>query len=167
MKTAKKFAGVNTNVQIGSITLHVQTENFPRDLLLITSVYLDGACIHSVKWSYANHVGKPSFELKLQKAVELQQKNVVQRVPEIWAAYIAPKFPEPPITQIRSIRPSAVGSVELSEAVRDRIDQLYILAMRVRKSSPETAVLIWHEVLTLNPNHQLTIQKLKLLEIAA
>jgi len=167
MKTAKKFAGVNTNVQIGSITLHVQTENFPRDLLLITNVYFDGTCIHSVKWSYADHVGKPSFEARLQKAAELQQRTVVKRVPEIWAEHIAPKFPDPPITQIRSIRPPAVEPVELSETVRDRIDRLFILAMRVRKHNLRTAELIWHEILDIDPNHQLTLLKLGLLSIAA
>lgn len=150
MEAAKKFAGVNTNVQIGSITLHVQTENFPRDLLLITNVYLGGACIHSVKWSYASHVGKDQFEAKLQKAAELQQKNVVQRAPQIWAA-----------------RFTAVKLVELDEAVRDRIDRLFILAMRVRKTNLQVAELIWYEILSLNPSHRPTLLKLGLLSIAA
>ena len=152
-----KFAGVNTNVQIGPVTLHVQTENFPRDLLLITNVYLDGACIHSVKWSYADHVGKAQFEAKLQKAAELQQRNVIKAVPGIWAERNAPKPPPS----------SGFYPRTLSESVLDHIDRLYLLAMKVRKYSPETAVMIWEEILTLNPDHQLTLQKLSLFNLAA
>jgi hypothetical protein len=39
--------------------------------------------------------------------------------------------------------------------------------MKVRKYSPETAVMIWEEILTLNPDHQLTLQKLSLFNLAA
>jgi hypothetical protein len=164
METQKRFAGVNTNVQIGAVTLHVQTENFPLKSMLITNVYFEGTCIHSVKWSYSDHVGKAQFETKLQKAAELQQRGVVQRVPEIWAARNAPQLTEnsvseSPISEVRATN----SQVELPEAVLERIDHLYLLAMRLMKSNPKAAEMTLWEILSLNPNHKLTQLKLGLL----
>lgn len=159
METQKTFAGVNTNVQVGQVTLHVQTESFPLNSMLITNVYLLGTCIHSVKWSYASHLDKVRFESKLQKAAELQQKSVVQRIPEIWAERNAQQLSESPTTEVQA--------GEISEEVRDHIDRLFLLAARAKKTNPQVAKMIFQEILAINPHHQLTIKKLSLLSIAA
>jgi hypothetical protein len=154
MENPKVFAGINTNVQVGTANLHVQTENFPLKFLLITNVYFGGACIYSVKWDYSQHVNKRGFEEKLHKAAEIQQRSVVKIVPDIWE-----KHDRAPVVGGRE--------VELSPEILDRIDRLFILAMKLRRFSPNTAKVVFLEILDLNPNHQLTLSKLSLLSFAA
>lgn len=87
--------GFNTDVQVGALVLHVQTEDRgKRNPVLDTTVYAGGRVLHRRKRSYAEHLNDPDFNDEvLRKWLEEQHRTVID---ELRSGALAVAMPEPP-----------------------------------------------------------------------
>lgn len=70
--------GFNTDVKVGDIVYHLQSEARKGDLLLETQVFLKGQCIGKCMTSYADQASDPSFtDEKIHELLKAQHKQMV------------------------------------------------------------------------------------------
>ncbi len=98
--------GFNTDIQVGSLVLHVQTEDRgKRNPMLDTTVYAGGRVLHRRKRSYAEHLNDPDFNDEvLRKWLEEQHRTVID---ELRSGALAVSMPEPPPPPAPEQRPPA------------------------------------------------------------
>ncbi|MFA5202861.1 MAG: hypothetical protein WC708_00395 [Lentisphaeria bacterium] len=146
------FTGLTNIVQIGDISVHIQTEYLKEKMLLITVINRSGRCINRTERNCAEHVDKPDFYVKLAKVAQAQQHLVMRRVNEIWADYLKKQSISPP--------PSS------SDVTAKRVTYLLDLGLRVydipnhdesvsSESARNLARTIWLEALELDPENRL------------
>jgi hypothetical protein len=138
------LVGLNSNVTVGEVVIHVQTEDFAAKCLLVTNVLVDGHCIRRIERNYAEHVMKAGFASKLCKVAKAQQEATVQRVPEIWADHVN-QTPE---------RQFNVRIADQQLVLLARVTWLFELGLRLREVNPEIAELTWRELLEIDPTHR-------------
>lgn len=74
--------GFNTDIQVGDLVLHVQTEDRgKRNPVLDTTVYVGGRVLHRRKRNYAEHLNDPGFNDEvLGKWLEEQHRCVIEEL---------------------------------------------------------------------------------------
>jgi hypothetical protein len=87
--------GFNTDIQIGGLVLHVQTEDRgKRNPVLETTVYDGGRVLHQRKRNYAEHLSDADFGDDLIKQwLEEQHRSVIE---ELRSGTLAVALPAPP-----------------------------------------------------------------------
>lgn len=87
--------GFNTDIQVGDLALHVQTEDRgKRSPVLDTTVYAGGRVLHRRKRSYAENLNDPAFnEDVLRKWLEEQHRTVIE---ELRSGALEVSLPAPP-----------------------------------------------------------------------
>lgn len=90
--------GFNTDIQVGDLVLHVQTEDRgKRNPVLDTTVYAGGRVLHRRKRSYAEHLGDPNFSDEvLRKWLEEQHRAVIEELRSGALVVAVPAPPPPP-----------------------------------------------------------------------
>lgn len=147
------FTGLTDIVNIGDISIHVQTEYLKDKTLLITVVNLSGRCIHRTERNCAEHVGKPDFYIRLSRVAQAQQCSVVQRIHGIWTNYL----------KKQSIRPP---NKESSDIITKRVLYLLDLGLKIYQiqchgdpvlieAARISARATWLEALELDPENRL------------
>jgi len=75
------LSGFNHNIKFRGKTYHVQTEDGGRKNPVIkTHVFLGGAILDSVQWSYEDILGKPSWQEVLKKRMKVQHLEEIRRL---------------------------------------------------------------------------------------
>ena len=70
--------GFNTDVKLGDVVYHVQSEARQADLLLQTLVFLQGQCVGKRAFSYAQQASEPDFsEQAIHELLKGQHKTVI------------------------------------------------------------------------------------------
>ncbi len=73
--------GFNTNVPYRGRLYHVQTEdNGPRNPVIVTLLYYQGAILASKKTSYAHLLEEPQCEEKVQALMKAQHKGMIKEL---------------------------------------------------------------------------------------
>ncbi len=73
--------GFNTDVKVGDVIYHVQSEARQADLQLQTMVFVRGHCIGKHAASYAAHAGQPGFSNeRIHELLKEQHRSVLQSV---------------------------------------------------------------------------------------
>lgn len=87
--------GFNTDIQVGELVLHVQTEDRgKRNPVLDTTVYAGGRVLHRRKRSYAENLSDPNFNDEvLRKWLEDQHRTVIE---ELRSGALVISIPVPP-----------------------------------------------------------------------
>ena len=87
--------GFNTDIQLGDVTLHVQTEDRgKRNPVLDTTVYAGGRVLYRRKSSYAEHLNDEGFGDELiKKWLEEQHRTVIE---ELRSGILKVELPAPP-----------------------------------------------------------------------
>ena len=89
--------GFNTDVQVGGLVLHVQTEDRgKRNPVLDTTVYAGGRVLHQRKRSYVENLNDPNFNDEvLRKWLEEQHRTVIEEL-RSGALVVSIPAPTPP-----------------------------------------------------------------------
>jgi hypothetical protein len=140
IERAVGLIGLNNNVTIDGVVVHIQTEDFATRFLLVTNVLVDGCCIHKVERNYAEHVTKVDFTSKLCRVAKAQHDATVQRVPEIWADYLEHK--------------PNIRIADLQLTLLARVTWLFELGLKLCDLDPEAAEMTWRELLAIEPKHR-------------
>src|SRR6185437_4107389 len=73
--------GFNTDVKVGDVVYHVQSEARQRDMLLQTMVFLKGQCVGKRAVSYAQKSAEPDFsEQAMHEFLKSQHKAVLEAI---------------------------------------------------------------------------------------
>jgi hypothetical protein len=73
--------GFNTDVKVGDVVYHVQSEARQRDMLLQTMVFLKGQCVGKRAVSYAQKSAEPGFsEQAMHEFLKSQHKAVLEAI---------------------------------------------------------------------------------------
>ncbi|NDQ56603.1 MAG: DUF4198 domain-containing protein [Acidipila sp.] len=91
--------GFNTDVQLGGLALHVQTEDRgKRNPVIDTTVYAGGRVLHRRIRKYAEHLNDPSFnDDVLRQWLEEQHRTVIE---ELRSGVLVVPLPSPPTSQV-------------------------------------------------------------------
>jgi hypothetical protein len=89
--------GFNTDIQVGDLVLHVQTEDRgKRNPVLDTTVYAAGRVLHQRKRNYAENLDDPNFNDEvLRKWLEDQHRTVIEEL-RSGALVVSIPAPKPP-----------------------------------------------------------------------
>lgn len=147
------FTGLTDIVNIGDVSVHIQTEYLKDKTLLITIVNRSGRCIHRAERNCSKHVEKPDFYIKLAQVAQAQQRSIVQRIQEIWAEYL----------KKQSIRPPTNGP---SNPIAERVSYLLDLGFKIyqiatidesvsMETAKDSAKITWLEALELDPENRM------------
>lgn len=101
--------GFNTDIRVGDLVLHVQTEDRgKRNPVLDTTVYAGGRVLHRRKRSYAENLNDPGFNDELlRKWVEEQHRTVIE---ELRSGALVLSLPAPPPPAVGPASPPATSS---------------------------------------------------------
>jgi hypothetical protein len=134
------FTGLTDVVEIGDISVHIQTEFLKDKTSLVTIVNRSGRCIHRTERDCTKHANKPDFHRKLARVARAQQCSIVQRIREIWTNYLKKQSISPP-----------------PNAITQRVSFLLDLGLRIYDigNSKESARATWLEALELDPENRL------------
>lgn len=125
-------SGFNTDIQMGSQTFHVQTEDRgPASSLIDTAIYLMGMVIHRRSTSYESIAKSPEFTAEaLKHRVEEQHRAVIQELrSNMFEAEIAKSVEDAkrgPGIQVRLLNPKSwlsSGKVALELEILRRADR--------------------------------------------
>ena len=73
--------GFNTDVKVGDVVYHVQSEARQRDMLLQTMVFMKGQCVGKRAVSYAQKSAEPGFsEQAMHEFLKSQHKAVLEAI---------------------------------------------------------------------------------------
>ncbi len=73
--------GFNTDVKLGEVVYHVQSEARQADMLLQTLVFVKGQCVAKKTVSYAQKTAEPNFsEDAMHELLKGQHKNVIEAI---------------------------------------------------------------------------------------
>ena len=96
--------GFNTDIKVGDIVYHLQSEARKGDLLLETQVFLKGQCIGKRMTSYADQASDPSFtDEKIHELLKAQHKQMVDAAR---ANHVASMFT--PVSEIQDVEGSGL-----------------------------------------------------------
>lgn len=146
------FTGLTDIVQIGDISVHIQTEYLKEKMLLITVINRSGRCISRTERNCAEHVNKPDFYTKLSKVAQAQQRSIVQRVNEIWAGYLKKQSISPPPSPSDMTAKRVICLLDLGLRAYDIPKHDESMSQESAKS---LARAIWLEALELDPENRL------------
>jgi len=75
------LSGFNHNIKFRGKMYHVQTEDGGRaNPVIKTHVFMGGVILDSVQWSYADILGKPSWQDSLKKRMKAQHLEEIRRL---------------------------------------------------------------------------------------
>ena len=102
--------GFNTDIQVGDLVLHVQTEDRgKRNPVLDTTVYVAGRVLHRRKRNYSEHLNDPGFNDEvLGKWLEEQHRTVIE---ELRSGVLVVSLPAPPPAPAAPTPPPAAAPV--------------------------------------------------------
>jgi hypothetical protein len=134
------FTGLTDIIEIGDISVHIQTEYLKDKMSLITIVNRSGRCIHRFERDCAKHANKPGFLSKLAMVARAQQGSIIRRIREIWTDYLKKQSISPP-----------------PNAITQRVSFLLDLGLKIYHigNSKESARATWLEALELDPENRL------------
>src|SRR4051812_33768104 len=73
--------GFNTDVKLGDVVYHVQSEARQNDLLLQTMVFVKGQCVGKQAFSYAHEISHPGFSTEaMHELLKTQHKAVIDAI---------------------------------------------------------------------------------------
>jgi hypothetical protein len=78
----QSLIGLNTNLTVGGLVLHVQTEDLGRQrACIVTHVFSSGGqVVRKVRFDYSKHLGHPKLAQILPRAMQTQHVAVMQRL---------------------------------------------------------------------------------------
>ncbi len=117
--------GYNSNLRLGDIVYHIQTEDHGADHPFIdTIVYAQGRVLHRRSASYQDLFGSPEpGEAALRQRIERQHRGVMEELRAGTLKFDSPAASPPPGMEIRLLNPTAwhdEGRVTLQIEVRER-----------------------------------------------
>jgi hypothetical protein len=139
---------LNTNVRVGDITLHVQTEEIKPSKLIVTCVLHEGQVIDRVERSYAGYEGKPNIRELIQKVASAQHTKKVVDVPLVWGRISRATR----IQNKSTLRPIPMPvTPQLDET---RALELFELGLTLYKEDPLRTREVWEEAVRLDPENK-------------
>lgn len=119
--------GFNTNVQVGAVVYHVQTEDRgPARAMVETFVFHKGRVLHRRVFSYRDSQQQPGWdEEQLRWRVEEQHGAVIEELRDGTLSFVAPAPPTPAGVAVQLLNPAswvapATRTAQLEIQVRSR-----------------------------------------------
>lgn len=151
---------LNTNVKVGDVVVHVQTEEVKPKGLIVTYVLYEGQVIDRVERSYTKFGSKPNIRELIHKVADAQHNKKIGSVREIWAQFSTTVGHSGRAPKRASLRPAAMSS----QSDSDRALELFELGLTLYKEEPLKAHAAWKEAVGLDPNNKVYRTNLKRLE---
>ncbi len=150
--------GFNTDIQVGDLALHVQTEDRgKRNSVLDTTVYAGGRVLHQRKRSYAEYLNDPNFNDEvLRKWLEEQHRTVIEEL-RSGALVVSIPAPVPPTAPPSPVAPAPAPAAAHAPTPKDIQVQLTNPASWLKAGSA-TLVIEVHSRLLRQPVENVQIE---------